>query len=186
MFPHKIDTHVSLIILQQSHAQEMFNLIDRNRAHLRRWLIWVDDIIDLASEQKALEKTLIQCAQTGELLLGITYDGALIGNIHLKDIRMPARLAYLGYWLQQNFQGRGIMTNVCRVMIDYAFKTLHLNKITILCATDNLKSCAIPQRLHFVKEGTIRDAQWLYDHYVDLNIYGIKAQEWSALCNTKE
>jgi ribosomal-protein-serine acetyltransferase len=64
-------------------------------------------------------------------------------------------------------------------LVDYAFNELGLNRLEIRCATENTKSRAIPQRLGFKQEGTIRQAEWLYDHYVDLVVYGILASEWS-------
>jgi ribosomal-protein-serine acetyltransferase len=63
-------------------------------------------------------------------------------------------------------------------MLEYAFSRLMLNKVEIRCATGNLKSCAIPQRLGFKQEGIIRQGEWLYDHFVDLNLYGLLVGEW--------
>ena len=45
---------------------------------------------------------------------------------------------------------------------------------------DNHKSRAIPERFGFKKEGMIRQAEWLYDHYVDHIIYGLLAREWKS------
>ncbi|HVJ50737.1 hypothetical protein [Desulfitobacterium sp.] len=36
----------------------------------------------------------------------------------------------------------------------------------------------IPERLGFVKEAMIREAEWLYDHFVDHAVYGVLAREW--------
>ena len=47
-----------------------------------------------------------------------------------------------------------------------------------LCCYGQRKSLAIPERLGFTKEGTIRAAEWLYDHYVDHVAYGMLASEW--------
>jgi ribosomal-protein-serine acetyltransferase len=70
------------------------------------------------------------------------------------------------------------MTKGCQALISYAFNDLELNRIEIRCATGNRKSCAIPERLGFVKEGVVRQAEWLYDHFVDHIIYGMLASEW--------
>ena len=58
-------------------------------------------------------------------------------------------------------------------MISYAFEELLLNRIEIKCANKNDKSKAIPIKLGFKKEGIIRDAEWLYDHFVDHIVYCI-------------
>ena len=63
-------------------------------------------------------------------------------------------------------------------MITYAFDVYGLNKVEIHCATENRRSCAIPERLGFKQEGVLRQGEWLYDHFVDLAVYGLLASEW--------
>ena len=55
-----------------------------------------------------------------------------------------------------------------------------LYRIEIRCAVQNEKSRAIPEKLHFTNEGTIRDGEWLYDKFVDLVIYGMLARQLPA------
>jgi ribosomal-protein-serine acetyltransferase len=55
---------------------------------------------------------------------------------------------------------------------------LNLNRLVITCATQNQKSRAIPERLGFVHEGIARDAEWLYDHFVDHDIYAKLHCDW--------
>jgi ribosomal-protein-serine acetyltransferase len=38
----------------------------------------------------------------------------------------------------------------------------------------------IPERLGATLEGIIREAAWLYDHFVDHRVYGILAGEWNV------
>ena len=66
----------------------------------------------------------------------------------------------------------------CKAYIAYGFNELDLNRIEIRVAEENKKSRAIPEKLGFQEEGKIRQAEWLYDHYVDHVIYGLLAEEW--------
>lgn len=70
------------------------------------------------------------------------------------------------------------MTSVSKALTDYAFTELKLNKVEIRAAAENQKSRSIPERLGYKEEGTIRQAEWLYDHYVDHVVYGMLAEEW--------
>ena len=70
------------------------------------------------------------------------------------------------------------MTKVAKALTNYAFHHLNLNKVEIRAAVENKKSRSVPERLGFVNEGTIRQAEKLYDHYVDHIVYGVLASEW--------
>jgi ribosomal-protein-serine acetyltransferase len=86
----------------------------------------------------------------------------------------------VGYWLSEELQGRGLVTAACRAMVDHAFEELELNRVSIACATENIKSCAIPERLGFRQEGVVRQAEWLYDHFVDHVLYATLVGEWQT------
>jgi ribosomal-protein-serine acetyltransferase len=44
----------------------------------------------------------------------------------------------------------------------------------------NSKSCAIPERLGCRREGVRRQAEWLYDHFVDHVVYAALTSEWQT------
>lgn len=44
MFKKNIGAETYLALLQKRHAQELFQLIDVNRLHLKKWLPWVDGV----------------------------------------------------------------------------------------------------------------------------------------------
>lgn len=56
------------------------------------------------------------------------------------------------YWLAEDFQGRGIMSDTLRVVIEYVFAELELHRIEITCAVGNDKSSALPKKLGFTFE----------------------------------
>ena len=63
------------------------------------------------------------------------------------------------------------MTRCSRVLTDYAFKDLNLDCVEIL--SNNLKSCAIPERLGFTQEKITPDAKWINDRFVDNIVYSM-------------
>ncbi|MNR09427.1 putative ribosomal N-acetyltransferase YdaF [compost metagenome] len=109
----------------------------------------------------------------------ILFRGEIVGVAGFNSINWSNKTAYIGYWLGEEFQGNGIMTRVAKALSEYAFSELNLNKVEIRAAVENKKSRSIPERLSFVNEGCIRQAEWLYDHYVDHIVYGILVEEWN-------
>jgi ribosomal-protein-serine acetyltransferase len=102
----------------------------------------------------------------------------MIGRIGVYNIDMHNRHASIGYWLDQQWTGKGIITNVCKVVITWAFKNLALNRIEIRCGTENYKSQAIPERLGFKKEGIIRQGEFVNGQFIDLCVYAMLKEEW--------
>jgi ribosomal-protein-serine acetyltransferase len=125
-----------------------------------------------------IQLTRKQLVDNNGFQTAIRFRGALVGLIGHHGINWTNRSASLGYWLAEDAQGRGIMTEACRAYTSHAFGVLHLNRMEIRCAGENLRSRAIPERLAFRAEGTVRQVEWLYDHFVDHVIYGMLASEW--------
>ena len=95
-------------------------------------------------------------------------------------IDWPNRNCSIGYWIEQRYQGKGIMTRCCESMLDYLFDELGLHRVTIQCGVANTRSCAIPERLGFTREGLIREGEWVNDHWLDLLTWGMLEQDWRA------
>ena len=66
------------------------------------------------------------------------------------------------------------MTAAVKALIDEGFQHLELNRIQARVAT----SQAVCDRLGLKKEGVLRQAEWLYDHYVDLTMNSVLRTEW--------
>ncbi|GCE10669.1 GNAT family N-acetyltransferase [Tengunoibacter tsumagoiensis] len=176
----KIDEEAELHLLAEKDAGPLFQLIDENRLYLRKWLPWVDatqTIEDQRAFLRSVQQTYLENKGFG---CSVWYQGQVAGTIAYHTIDWAPRKVEIGYWLGEQFQGHGLMTKACRTLINYAFNEYHLNKVEIRCAPGNTRSCAIPLRLGFTQEGRIRQAQWLYDHYTDLLLYGLLVDEWQG------
>lgn len=169
---------IELRPLADRDAPELFRLIDLNRAHLRQWLPWLDSQRAPANSLDFIRIIRRQNDQRDGLTVGIWYQGSLGGVVSILRVDPPNKAAMIGYWLSAHLQGRGIMTESVRAMVTYAFASLGLHRIEIRCATGNTRSRAIPERLGFHREGVLRDAEWLYDHFVDLVVYSMLAPDW--------
>jgi len=179
VFSLKVEDGLELRLLEERHAEAVFAVVDRNRGYLRQWLPWLDVSVSPDDTRSFISRSLNKFACGEELAAGIWDHGQIVGAISYNFIDHSNRIAHIGYWLASDHQGKGVMTKACRAMIDHAFGDLRLNRVEIRCASGNMKSRAIPQRLGFQQEGVQRQAEWLYDHFVDLVIYGMLASEWS-------
>ncbi len=178
MFRKTIQEGVHLSLLEERHAPEVFAVVDRERAYLREWLPWVDDTINADYTLAFIKNALEQFAANQGFSAGIWRGVDLIGVIGTHRIDWLYRKVEIGYWLASGFQGRGIVTDACRAVIQHAFAEWKLNRVEIHCASGNAKSCAIPKRLGFQFEGTQREAQLVNGRYLDIQVYAMLARDW--------
>ncbi|MGJ7913749.1 GNAT family N-acetyltransferase [Neobacillus sp. LXY-1] len=181
MLIHKIDDQVSLKLFNMDDAEEFFNLIISSKEYLKKWLSWLNSIKEVKDTVETIKSRLGEIEETGGYPKSvlILYEGEIAGTIGFNHLNKTNRIGVIGYWLGEEFQGKGIMTRAFKAFINYGFKELRLNRIEVRVAVENKKSRALPERLGFTEEGIVRQAEWLYDHYVDHIIYGLLAEEWT-------
>lgn len=185
-FPIVVDTDISLDLLHLQDTKDLFELVEQNRAYLRAWLPWLDTVHSLQDQERFIQNTHQQWAAKQALSLGIWHQQQLVGVTSFRVFDWKNHIAEIGYWLDAAHQDQGIVTRACQAMIDIAFHTLGLKSVMILCATGNQKSQAIPLRLGFVWQKTIPNNQWLYDHYIDSNVYLLRCPQAVALVSRKK
>ena len=158
--------------------------MDANRAYLRQWLPWLDQNTRVEHTLAFVQASLRQFAAREGLAGGIRFHGALVGVAGLHRIDWANRRTGIGYWIAETHQGHGVVTRACAGLLDYAFGELGMNHVEIACAPGNARSAAVPERLGFVREATLRQREWLYDHFVDHVVYGMLASEWAGFSTT--
>ena len=180
MLAYKIDEEISLRMFEVCDAEEFYNLTIHSKEHLREWLGWLDQIESLEDITQNIKTRLKILMEDGGCpkSFAIIYKGEIAGTIGFNTINKGNKSGVVGYWVGGDFQGKGIMSRSFKAVIDYGFKELGLNRIEVCVATENEKSRAIPERFGFKAEGTLRQAEWLYDHYVDHVVYGLLKEEW--------
>ena len=175
-----VDDDIVLKLLDPEDADVLFALIDSNRFYLRQWLPWIDTNPAIENTKLFILSSLEQHKMNLGFQCGIWFHGILAGVIGFDGLDWMNRNVEIGYWLGEKFQGHGIIAKTCHALVDYAIYNYELNRVQIRCATGNKKSNAIIERLGFIKEGTARQAEILYDHYVDLFVYGMTSDIWIA------
>lgn len=174
-----LDTSISdlaLVQLEQRHAQELYDLTVANYQYLSQWLPWVKSIHSPEDTETFIHHYETKYQLHSGLQCGLLYQNTIIGVIGI-DIMSGNRSGAIGYWIGEQYQGNGYTTVACQSFVNYCFDSLALNRIEIRCAVDNKGSNAIPRKLGFAFEGVLREAEYLNDHYHDLNIYSLLSKD---------
>ena len=181
MFRAPIRPGIELRLLEERHASAAFALMDRDREYLREWLDFVDKTRTEEVWRKFVRASLEQFAACEGFTAGIWEGDQFLGVIGTKKIDWANGKAEIGYWIGRVFQGRGIMTDACRVVLDYLFGELRLNRVEIHCATGNARSAGVPRRLGFTLEGIRREAELVNGRFYDLLLFSLLRREWKSV-----
>jgi ribosomal-protein-serine acetyltransferase len=180
-FHRRVAAGIEIKLFQPADAAAVFELTERDRSYLREWLPWVDRTHSATDVRQFIaEMVLPQWRDNRGPQCGIWLEGTLAGSIGCHPIDWQNRACSLGYWIASQHQGRGIVTRCAATMLDYLFGEMTLHRVVIQCGTGNVRSCAVPQRLRFTREGIAREAEWVGGRWVDLVVWSILYAEWSA------
>ncbi|MFN2527995.1 MAG: GNAT family N-acetyltransferase [Candidatus Baltobacteraceae bacterium] len=178
-FHVRIDDRTEIRPVHAHDAEDLFALVTKNHEHLYAWMDWLpqggvtrENIRDFVrrSERAAREQT--------EHNAVIVQNGEIIGCTGFPEIDWNDSWAHIGYWLDKEHTGKGVVTRAVGALTTYAFEALELNRVEIRCAATNRASAAIPARLGFVHEGTLRRIRLLHGQYVNDLVFAMLRDDW--------
>ena len=172
-FSMKIDESLSLRSLGEEDAEVLFNLVDANRAYLREFLGWLDYNTTTANSLAFIKQAKVKWEKLESLTFAIYLSQTLVGLVSLDGIDHLNHSASIGYWIDQKYQGLGIMTKSTRALMQFAFAELKLHRLELKCALHNDRSRKVAEKLGFEREGLLKGAIAHYGQYFDAYIYGI-------------
>ncbi|MEU9024197.1 GNAT family protein [Actinomadura sp. NPDC048394] len=114
----------------------------------------------------------------GVLLGGGVGVGGTGGEALLWGIDAHNRSAHLGLALRPAFRGRGLGTDVVRVLCHYGFVVCGLHRLQMETLADNTAMLAAAESVGFAVEGTLRQAAWAYGAFADQTVLGLLAEDW--------
>ena len=102
-----------------------------------------------------------------------------IGNCGLYDISLPDRHATIGILIGERTQhNKGYGGEALRLVIDYAFNCLNLERLTLTMLDTNEPAKVCYRRLGFVDEGRMRANRFRDGQWVDELVMGLLKSEW--------
>ena len=131
--------------------------VDSSLDHLRSWMPWAEH------EPTELEDK-IELSASGEASSTST-------RIHIRRLRPrrnesvrrhgPTYQAWaealeIGYWIRADSANRRLATEVAAALTRVAFEVHQVDRVEIHCDPANIRSAAIPKKLGFIHEATLR------------------------------
>nr|WP_275447106.1 GNAT family protein [Pseudoalteromonas sp. Of7M-16] len=174
----EVSCGLSVKLLDISDAQTLFSLVEANRSYLKEWLPWLDLTNSHLDSEAFIQSTHQQYHDGLGIMGGIYSNNSLVGMCGYHPIDKINRCANIGYWIAEKSQGQGIATRCVAYLVDYAFTELQLEQVSLSIAEHNYKSQAIATRLGLGRKDIKRDAEYLYDHFVNHICYSVSRTNW--------
>lgn len=103
--------------------------------------------------------------------------GQFMGMIGLHPVKEHFK-AEVGYWLGQEFHGRGYAAEALKAVLEFGFETLQLNKIYATHFAHNPASGKVMLKAGMKHEGFLKQEYYHQNLFQDVHRYGILKSDW--------
>jgi ribosomal-protein-alanine N-acetyltransferase len=175
-----VDGELTLRPLAGSDADDWRRTRQRNAA----WLVPWDATVPPGGEGRptsfrSLARRLAKQARQGATFpFAIEVDGIFAGQVTVNNIvRGSAMFASIGYWLDKDRAGRGLMPRAVAMVIDHCFTTAGLHRIEVAIRPENSNSLRVVEKLGICEVGYAPRYLHIDGAWRDHRIYAVTREE---------
>jgi RimJ/RimL family protein N-acetyltransferase len=179
---YRIETNRLVIrCYDPSDAPLLAESVTESLEHLRPWMPWVysePEPIEAKIQRLKRFRGMFDLGQ--DFIYGIFNgeDTKLIGGTGLHT-RLGESELEIGYWIHKDHINQGLVTESTAALVKVAFELILIHRIEIHCDPENFASAAIPRKLGFTHEGTLRAKTRFLDGWSDSMIWGLLETEYT-------
>ena len=174
-----------LRLLQLSDAENLYNLIETNRPRLLKYFPITSSSVTDIETAKSYIIDKIKRANNKDFfgyLIEEKSTNQLAGMYILKSFNWRTPKCELAYFIDQNYEGKGIISKATKKISDHCFETLKMRKIWIETGEDNFGSKTVALKNGFKLEGLLRDNfRDSEGNLINIEYYGLTLQDWKNL-----
>lgn len=174
--PIFIDKQLNLLPYTKGYEVDFLQLVKANKDRLiNSFPNLLQKLIEQNNVNLYFEEKIKKWNQNSEFAYLIFYQNVLIGHFNIKDVDFKKSCAELSYFIDKDFEGRGIVSSIIENRKDFIFNTLNLKTIKARCAIDNKASEKVMLKVGMHYEGTIYQNYIAYDDkIIDTYIYALE------------
>jgi len=155
MYSLKVDKNLELALTLPTYAEAIYEIVNRNRDEFKKWFPWVEQNLNSDDTKEFLQECLQGLAKGKLLHNTIIYKGKIVGVVDAR-LKPEHKKGDVGYWLDKEYWGKGIMSKSVKAFINFCFREYNLEKLTIHCDIDNCSSCNVAKRAGMKQEALLR------------------------------
>ncbi len=132
------------------------------------------------TEQDGLDyiSAMLSADENETFAFAITVDGKAVGSIGVfRQENIHRQTAELGYYIAEEYWGKGIMTEAVRQICEYVFEKSDIIRIYAEPFAYNIASCRVLEKVGFQYEGTLRNNAIKNGKVIDMKMYSLLRTE---------
>jgi len=178
MLPELLETErLRLVGTVPAHAPGLWAAIEASLPELTEFMEWAPSA-SAANTVTFTERMEVKRRELTDWSFTIFLGDEIAGNVSLMGYEALADLAEVGYWLRSDLCGRGYMTEAGRAVVDFAFDHVGCHRLELRAAESNPGSIRVAEKLGFVREGLLREANRSPDGgRYDMHMFGLLARD---------
>ncbi len=150
--------------------EQIFAMSRRNQERLRPFLAWASKPVTLDSAQSLISSLPKLREERRAFHYLILFDGNAVGAISAHSIDQPKRSCELGFWIEKDFEGKGIVSEAVTVFERELFR-VEFERIVLSASEHNFRSAAVARRLGFTFVARREKARCDQERWVDLLVF---------------
>jgi [ribosomal protein S5]-alanine N-acetyltransferase len=178
VLPTLRDGDVTLRPIRARDAKPLERILLDNRGWLRQWEATYPGGGSVIDTRGSIRNLLAHARSGNGLPFVIEFDGDMVGQLNVSSIAFGSlSSASIGYWVAQEYAGRGITPTAVALATDHCFSALRLHRMEICIRPENVPSLRVVEKLGFRYEGLRRRFIHINGDWRDHFAFALVAEE---------
>ncbi|MGX5077016.1 50S ribosomal protein L7/L12-serine acetyltransferase [Enterobacter mori] len=166
-----VSQQIELRSVEERYTTDLHNLVIKNKIFLQTAFDWAQHVGSEEDTRRNVQSNQMLHQRGYAKMFLIFHDDALAGVLSFNAIEPANKTGYIGYWLDEAHQGKGILSRSLQAFMRHYVELGTVRRFVIKCRVDNHSSNAVALCNGFMLEGCLREAEYLNGRYDDVNTY---------------
>ncbi|EEM05382.1 GNAT family N-acetyltransferase [Bacillus pseudomycoides] len=178
-FPVLESVNLVLRKIEEVHLQELYSIYDNDRVFEYCGIIPKHNLQTVRKMIGHFDRDYHKKSRIKWGIFQKNQSDKLVGIIESMDFNQKVNMVSIGYFLAEDYWGKGIATESVRMVVKFLFEEVNVNRIQAEVMPVNEVSKKVLLKNGFIKEGVLRQASlWSGKGVIDLEIYGILKEDY--------
>ena len=156
-------------------ASAIYDAVLVSKDDLMPWMDWcnLDYSIEITFEWLRRQPSEWDEGKNYQFVIFDVLSNQFLGSCGINHINRYYLLANLGYWIRSDRKGEGIATKVTKLVAQFGFQYLGLQRVEIVAAEENWASRRVAEKAGAIFEGILRRRLKIGDKNLDAAMYSL-------------